>query len=176
MRAPRIETKRLILRGHRREDFEAYAHMWSRTVLGLRPGLKPLSREEAWGKFARGAGFWVLNGRGTWLAFDKVSGAFLGDVGASDFEREIVPPIGHMPEFSWVFDPDARGKGYATEAVTAVTEWADQNLSEPEFCCIIDRENTPSIALAERCGFAPTADTEYLGSVVTIFKRPRRGA
>ena len=55
---------------------------------------------------------------GFWVVTDKVSGAFLGEVGFADFKRDLTPPLG-VPEIGWALMPHAHGKGLATEAVQA---------------------------------------------------------
>ncbi len=171
---PTLETERFVLRPFEATDFPANAEMWSTIDVGVESGLTPLSREEAWGKFARGAGFWALNGRGPLSIVEKASGAYVGEVGVSDFKRDLDPPTEGVPEFSWAVTLAARGRGVASEAVARMLAWADETLAEPFFCCLIDRRNAPSIRVAERNGFAPARDCEYKGSACMILERRRR--
>ena len=53
MDIPVIETERLILRGHRIDDFPSYAAMWAEPVVTRFIGGAPLSEEDAWAKFLR---------------------------------------------------------------------------------------------------------------------------
>lgn len=170
---PRIETQRFVLRPYEVDDFPGHFDMWSKIDVGVESGLKPLSREEAWAKFARGAGFWVLNGRGPLSVIDKASGCYVGDVGVSDFRRDLDPPNDGAPEFSWAVSLAHRGRGVASEAVAGMLAWAVENLSEPTFCCLIDRRNALSIRVAERNGFRPARACDYKGSACVIFERPR---
>lgn len=55
-------------------------------------------------------------------------------------------------EFGWRLVPGARGHGYATEAVTALLDLADQ-FFEGELLAMIDPRNTPSRNVAEKVGF-----------------------
>ncbi|NCX50981.1 MAG: GNAT family N-acetyltransferase, partial [Burkholderiaceae bacterium] len=55
---------------------------------------------------------------------DRETGAFLGNGGLAQFERGI-PELGGFPEAGWAFVPAAWGKGYATEAMGAIFNWAD---------------------------------------------------
>jgi RimJ/RimL family protein N-acetyltransferase len=66
------------------------------------------------------------------------------------------------------FDPAFWGRGYATEAVTAVVEWAGTERPEIPLAARVATNNAASIALAERVGLTeqdatdPTDPTEHL--------------
>ena len=169
---PRLETDRLILRRRTIEDFPAYAAMWAdpRVVRHFSTG--PLNEEDAWTKFARMEGYWRLAGYGFWLVEEKASGALIGEVGAADFKRAIIPPLAGKPEFGWVLSGDAHGKGYAREAVAAALQWAEAKFPGATFSCIIDPSNEPSIRVAEHFGFRKERMALLAGKEVIIFHRP----
>ena len=50
---PVLETSRLILRGHRREDFDASAAMWGDLDAARHISGKPSTREESWARILR---------------------------------------------------------------------------------------------------------------------------
>lgn len=170
---PVIATERLILRGRRTEDFPTYAEMWAHPDVVRYTTVKPLSREDAWTKFARMAGFWTLTGYGFWALEEKASGAFIGEAGLADFRRDIEPSLDGTPEFGWGLVPAAQGRGYATEAIRAALDWACVNLPAQAYCCIIDRENAASVRVAEKCGFRKAAETVYKNAPIIIFERAR---
>src|SRR4029078_1365630 len=68
---PALETERLVLRGHVLEDFPAYAAMWADPHVTKFIGGKPLSEEEAWGKFLRNFGQWMVVGFGFWCVVER---------------------------------------------------------------------------------------------------------
>lgn len=171
-----LETERLILRGRRVDDFPAYADMWAHPDVVRYTAGKPLSREEAWIKFARMAGLWALTGYGFWAVEEKASGKFIGEAGPAEFRRDIEPSLDGKPEFGWGFIPSVYGQGYATEAVSAALDWALKTRTEETYCCIIDRENAASIRVAAKCGFRKTTETVYKGAPVHIFERAGRAA
>jgi RimJ/RimL family protein N-acetyltransferase len=111
---PVIETERLILRGHRIEDFAACASIWSDPEVVHYIGGKPLTREDVWARLLRYAGHWQWMGFGMWAVEEKATGAFAGDLGFAEYKRDIEPPILGVPEIGWVLAPRAQGKGYAT--------------------------------------------------------------
>lgn len=171
--APVIETERLILRGHRAEDFEAIAAQWADPAVVKYIGGTPSSREASWSRLLRYPGHWQMLGFGYWILYEKnngAEGAFAGEIGLADYQREITPSLDGMAEMGWVIAPAFHGKGYAFEAAQAVLEWADTHLDR-QLCCIIDPQHQASIRLAEKCGFIAETDTTYHGSATRIFLR-----
>jgi len=168
---PSIETERLILRGHTAEDFPAYHAMWSDPDVVRFLGAVPLSEEDAWAKLMRTVGHWALNGFGFWSVHDKATGQRIGETGWLAVKRTIVPSLEGIPESGWAFAKQAQGKGYATEAVTAVHQWGEQHFGKVKFCCIISPDNAPSLRLANRMGYRPVADTTYKNDPITILHR-----
>ncbi|ATB49521.1 GNAT family N-acetyltransferase [Corallococcus macrosporus] len=168
---PTIETERLVMRGHRIEDFEEGFAMWSDpTVVRFISG-KPSTREEMWSRLLRYVGHWDLLGYGFWAVREKATGRLVGDVGLGDFRREMQPALPKAPEAGWVLAPGFQGKGYATEAVRAALAWADARLSPERVVCIISPENAASIRVAEKSGFRQFGQGVYLGHPSLMFER-----
>jgi RimJ/RimL family protein N-acetyltransferase len=170
---PVLETERLRLRTPSADDLDASTAMWGNAEVVHHIGGKPFSREEVWSRILRARGLWSLLGYGYWAVYERSSGRFVGDVGFADFHRDLTPTIEGQPEMGWVLDPWSHGRGYATEAVAAALAWADQRLSAPEYSCIIDPENAPSIRVALKAGFRETARTTYKGGATIVFHRAR---
>ena len=80
---PRLETERLILRGHRLDDFPAIRDIWADPIVTKYISGKPRPEEEAWLKFLRATGFWVHLGYGYWIVEDKETGAVMGRQGSA---------------------------------------------------------------------------------------------
>jgi RimJ/RimL family protein N-acetyltransferase len=168
---PVIETKRAILRGHRIEDLDAYAAMWTEPdVVRFTIG-KPITRGEAWIRLLRYAGHWRLLGFGLWAVEDRQTGRFLGEAGFHDLKRDIVPSIEGTPEAGWALVPDAQGKGLATEIMSAAHRWSDAHFGGARTVCIIDPQNSGSIRVAEKCGYREVLRTSYKGSETILFER-----
>lgn len=168
---PVIETARLILRGHRLDDFAACAAMWADPNVTRHIGGKPFSREETWSKILRYAGHWVLLGFGYWALEDKTSGRFVGEVGFADFKRILEPSLDGMPEIGWALASWAHGAGYATEAVCAAAAWGDGNFRGATTACLIDPDNAASIRVAEKAGYREFARTTYKDHPTILFQR-----
>jgi RimJ/RimL family protein N-acetyltransferase len=170
---PVLETPRLILRGHRREDFDAMVAIWQDPVVIHHFHVDTFSREDIWGRLQRNLGMWAASGYGMWAIEDKATGAYAGVAGVFDVKRELTPPVPDgMPEAGWVFAQRFHGKGYATEAMHAALQWADAALGHPAMFAILAPENTASIRVAEKCGFKPWYDTTYHDHSTAVLQRP----
>jgi RimJ/RimL family protein N-acetyltransferase len=168
---PVLETARLRLRGHRRDDFDDLVALWSDPGVTRFIGGKPFNREDIWGRLLRQIGHWALQGYGLWVVEEKEGGAFVGGVGFFDAKREMTPSLDGMPEMGWVLSPRMQGKAYATEAVQAAVHWGDEHFGKIRMCCIIAPENHASIRVAEKAGFRPWRHTTYKDSPTVIFVR-----
>ncbi len=168
--APTLHTERLDLRAHRVEDLTHALALWTdQEVVRFITG-RPSTRQEAWARVLRSPGHWALLGFGYWLAFERASGRFVGEVGLGRFKREMLqghPRYDALPEAGWVLVPWAHGQGFAREAMTAILQWRDEHLAERETFCLIDPANEPSLRLAAKLGFAPEGQLED-GTVVLL--------
>ncbi len=172
--APRIETERLVLRETRATDFHACARLWADERVVRHIGGQPSTPTASWARMLRFPGLWALLGYGYWTLETK-AGDFVGQVGLADFKRDVTVDIDGVPEGGWVLSPDHHGKGYATEAMTAVLDWADTHLDAPRTCCLIDPDNAASIRVAEKLGYRG-AHAAKLGEADTlVFWRARGG-
>jgi RimJ/RimL family protein N-acetyltransferase len=174
--APVLETPRLRLRGFRASDLDAQAAAMTDPEVVRHLGGSPFSREDTWRKILASPGLWALLGYGYWVAERRDDGAYLGQVGFADFKRDMVPNIEGLPEMGWIFAPQARGQGYASEAVLAALAWADEALGRPEIVAIISHDNAASIRVAERGGFSRREEAVYKGEAILLFHRPARSA
>jgi RimJ/RimL family protein N-acetyltransferase len=168
---PVIENNRLILRGHRLDDFSDCVAMWSDPIVTRFIGGKPFSEEETWARLLRYAGHWSMMDFGYWAIEEKDTHSFVGELGFADFKRDIEPSIKGMPELGWALISRVHGKGYATEAVRAVVAWGEQHFGSARTVCIIRPENVASIRVAEKCGYRELQRTAYKGHATIIFAR-----
>ncbi|MEL6447984.1 MAG: GNAT family N-acetyltransferase [Pseudomonadota bacterium] len=173
---PRLTTKRLIMRGHVAKDLDDSAAMWADpAVVALISGT-PSTRTETWARLLTYAGLWQHLGYGYWAVTDRVTGAFLGEVGFADFKRDITPSTADSPEIGWAFRTDAQGRGLAVEAVTAALAWADQSLRDNATLCIINPLNDRSLRLASKVGYADAIVGRLGDAEVQILRRMGREA
>lgn len=169
---PVLETSRLLLRGYKANDFDTHLAMCQDPAFYRYLTPEPMSAEDAWAVLLRSAGHWVLRGFGFWAVEEKASGAFIGAVGFVDRKRTIEPPIGDTPEIGWVLAPGVHGRGYATEAVTAVLAWGQSHFGSVRTMCIIDPDNEASLRVAEKFGYREYARTTYHNEPIVMLERP----
>lgn len=169
--APTIETERLRLRAHRVDDYPTGMAIWSDPEVVRYITAEPLDGEAVWKRLLQYAGLWSLLGYGSWAIEEKASGCHVGDIGFVDFRRDIVPSLDGKLEFGWVLAPEAHGRGYASEAVMAISAWGQTHFPERRMVCIISPENRRSIRVAEKAGFLPWQETTYRGKPITVFRR-----
>ena len=118
-------------------------------------------------------GMWPMLGFGYWFIDLKETGELIGEVGFADFKRGMTPDISGIPEAGWVLDSPHWGKGLMTEAVRAAHHWLDTETDFVQSCCIIAPDHTPSINVAEKCGYVPVVLSEYRGEPSMVFHRTR---
>ncbi|MEQ9316696.1 MAG: GNAT family N-acetyltransferase [Henriciella sp.] len=172
---PVILTERLRLRGHEASDFDTLARIWSDPVIVQFIGGKARTATEVWTTIQRNRGLWQTLGYGYWLAEDRRTGDFVGEIGFADFHRETEPLFWGVPECGWIIAPDHHGKGYASEAVGAVHGWFDTEMDAEQSVCIIDADNTASIRISDKLGYVPAGTVLFNGSEVGFYKRNRGG-
>ena len=173
---PVLTTERLILRETRLEDFEPSVALWSDEAVVRHITGVPSGRSDSWGRMIRFPGLWALLGYGYWSVTERETGRFVGQAGLADFKRDMTPCIEGVPEAGYVFSPACHGKGYATEAMTAVMKWADDVLKAERSCAIINPDNHASIRVAQKLGFDRSEATEFAGKPATLFWRERGAA
>jgi RimJ/RimL family protein N-acetyltransferase len=168
-----IETPRLVLAPHGLEDFEDCAAMWADPVVVRHISGRPSTREDSWSRLARYSGHWQLMGYGYWAVREKQTKRFVGDVGLSEFRRDISPSLDGAPEAGWVLATWAHGRGFATEALAAVLAWHEKRFGHGRTVCMIAPENSASLRVAEKSGYREFTRTQYKNDAVILFERLR---
>jgi RimJ/RimL family protein N-acetyltransferase len=167
----RLETPRLILRRRTLADFPPYHAMWAEPAVTEHFVNFAATREANWQRFGRCEGLWALMGYGPFTVIEKSSGDFVGDIGPADYTRDIDPPLEGAIEFGWALASRHFGKGYATEALRAAMKRTDETLGRRRFVAIIAPRNTPSFAVAERCGFGHAGQVALGGRMTELYSR-----
>jgi RimJ/RimL family protein N-acetyltransferase len=169
--APPLDTDRLTLRAHRRDDLADTAAMWGDPEVTRHIGGRPFSREECWWRLLRNIGHWQVMGFGYWVVRERGTGRFVGEVGLADLLRDLRPSFEGAAEAGWVLSPAAHGRGYATEAMRAVLAWSDAHLAGKRHVCMIDPGNDASIRVAEKLGFRELARSTYHDEPAILYER-----
>ncbi|MBN9676803.1 GNAT family N-acetyltransferase [Salipiger bermudensis] len=143
--APRLETKRLILRGPEAADAEPMiAFLLDRERADGFGGYD--HRGDAWRWFALNIGHWQLRGYGYFTIEMKETRTPAGISGIWNPEGWPEPEIG------WVVFEGFEGRGIAREAAERVRRYAYEDLGLTTLTSNIVPGNTRSVALAERMG------------------------
>jgi aminoglycoside 6'-N-acetyltransferase len=142
-----ITTERLELRHFRPEDAEAFAAYRSvPEVARWQSWDAPFSLEDARTKVAGFASGDPL--QPGWFQYAiALDGLLIGDIGLNTFDNLMQADLGYT------LAPAYQGKGYATEAVSALLEqlFTERDLHRVSAEC--DARNTSSARLLERLGF-----------------------
>ena len=166
MTIPELRSDRLVLRRHVEEDLDPAAAMWSDPNVVRYIGGRPFTREEVWHRILRYIGHWSLRPFGYWAIHERAGDRFIGEIGLADWKRQAVPL--QYPEAGWVLAPSAQGRGYASEAIGLMLEWADAAMIAST-CCIIGEDNLWSIRLAESYGYRSVSKSEV--SQMPVYQR-----
>jgi len=169
---PVIETERLKLRGYSVDDYPAFLAMSRLPEFYRFLTPEPMPPEEVWKTLLRSAGHWALLGFGFWAIEEKATGEYIGNTGFLNLKRDLEPSLGDAPEIGWVIAPSTHGKGYATEAATAVLAWGQQHFGPVRTVCIIDPENEASLRVAAKLGYREYARAPYHGKTLVLLERP----
>jgi RimJ/RimL family protein N-acetyltransferase len=158
---PTFETLRLLLRPAAVADLDALYGLWNdpdvrRFLFDDEPVLR--ERAEA-----------VLNdvlaldgGLGLWCVAGRDTGTFLGCVGlmpsttTARYDTSLVGAIEPLACFS----PAAWGKGYATEALQVLIDYAFETLGLDQLAAVHDVPNEASGRLVQRLGFQPVGECD----------------
>ena len=145
---PEISTERLIMRGWQESDLAPWAAMNADPEVRRHVG--PLLTFEQ-------AAAWVLNyqddldryGFGFWALEVRVSGEFIGFTGLGIVDGEM--PVTGI-EIGWRLARPAWGRGYATEAALAATDYGFGVMRLPEIVAVTMARNLRSQAVMRRIG------------------------
>ena len=176
MEVPLLRADRLRLRAPTLDDFASSRATWSDPVVTRYLGGRPHTGEEVWGRLLRYVGHWQALGFGYWTVETADGRDHVGEVGFSDYRRDITPSFDGIAEMGWVLASHAHGRGYALEACRAALRWWDAVRPGAPVFCIIDPDHAASIRLAEKLGFRREADAHYHGGARAIFSRPAPAA
>ncbi len=141
---PTLQTDRLTIRAPQVADFDAFcAFMASDRTTFIGGPFDTKDTNRIWGNLA---GMWVLRGFGNFIVTLK-DGTPLGSVGPWH------PMDWPEPEFSWsLWSADYEGKGYVTEAMTAILPWAWDTIGADRIVSYVDVANHASAGVAKRLG------------------------
>ena len=153
-----IQTKRLLLRQWREEDFEPFARMNSDPrVMEYFP--KVLSREES-DALARAASSHIEKmGWGLWAASVPGLSEFIGFIGLK--EALFAAPFTPSVEIGWRLAHEFWGRGYATEGALASLRYGFETLRLVEIVSFTTVSNLRSRKVMEKIGMHRNAADDF---------------
>lgn len=161
---PVIETARLRLTALAERHFNDYAAMLGDPASTRWVGDgQPLDRTNAWRSLAMLIGHWQLRGYGMWALELKDTGEFIGRAGL--MRPEGWPDL----ELGWMLKPEFRHHGYATEAGSAILEFAWHRLNAQRVISLVKIGNDASDRVAERLGGEHIEDMDFFGANNHVF-------
>lgn len=140
-----IETDRLVIRPWHLDDaprlFEILSDpgtvRWFGTPTPLTDVAQVIERIEGYARYEEPRGVWTMTLQGS----DRPLGGVM----------LIELPETDLTQIGWYLHPDSTGHGYATEACAAVLAFG-HDAGVAEIRAVIDVDNAPSIAVAQRLG------------------------
>lgn len=156
-----IETERLQLRRMTADDLDELVRLHEDPLVARFMGSPDREWLEGWLRSSQAE--WKERGHGRLAIIERESGEFLGRTGLKHW------PQFEETEIGWALHPEARGRGFVTEAARAVVKWGFQRLDVPYLTAMIRSDNEPSIAVAQRLGMRPIRDDKLLGVPVVVY-------
>jgi RimJ/RimL family protein N-acetyltransferase len=166
-----LRTERLTLRDLEPSDVEDLAAMFAdEEVMRFVGAGGVLPAETARKMIDRERAHYAERGWGEWATVERATGAFLGVCGLI-----LWPEIDGVEELevAYLLARDAWGKGYATEAATAIRDFALEELGRERLVSLIYPDNAASIRVAEKVGMAYEKDVPFAGHTLRLFSLRR---
>lgn len=158
-----LGTPRLRLRLFEEYDCDALHEMLRDKACVRYTIEQPLAPWQTWRALAAYLGHWHLRGYGPYAVVEKATGTMLSPVGL------WFPIEWPEPEIKWSLTRRFWGRGFATEAATAVRDMAAVVLGRTRLISVICPENTPSRAVALRVGGVHEKAMPFRGGLDDVF-------
>ncbi len=144
-----LETKRLLLRTMREDDFDAlYERVFScEDICRYTFGSSGFSKEESIKFLKENANFSSSIGLSTLV--EKKSGQIVGLSGLMPCDALKQEDL----EIGFILSREAQGKGYAKEIGKAQMDFALHTLNKPRVLALAHPDNVPSLKAIEKLGF-----------------------
>lgn len=162
------QTERLLARKPTPEDRATYHAHFTRPQVEswLRPSPLPPFDTNAIDELILGdCTHWTDHGFGPWVLVDRESGEFAGRGGLAWTTVEGIAEV----ELPWSIEPRLHGRGLATEAALAATEWA-RELGFEQVIALTLPHNVASQRVAQKAGFEQDGECLHAGLPHLLFR------
>jgi ribosomal-protein-alanine N-acetyltransferase len=148
---PSIITRRLVLRGFRPEDVDAYFHTIhdDPEVMRFLPGGQPRPRERSEFLVNWALERWRQHNFGLWALCDNASGKLIGHCGLM-----VIPETSGEVEVAYAIGKEWWGQGLASEAAHASLRFGFEQAGLEEIVAVADPANTASLRVMAKIGMA----------------------
>lgn len=151
------ETERLIIRPPVEHDRARFVELFTDDAFTVfSAGVHDVASANA--RFDRMLGLAAVVPYAKQPVVERSTAQIVGYTGVGTFELDGVDRL----EWGWRLTPQARGRGYATEATSALLAAADA-IDDGEMLCIIAADNHPSHRVADKVGFRPWRRIDWGG-------------
>jgi len=160
----RLETRRLILRPFRNDDWHDLHELYSDEECTRYTIQRTLTKGETWRTMACLIGHWHIFGYGPYAVVEKTTGNVIGPVGL------WYPADWPEPEIKWALTRSFWGNGYAFEAACAVKKMVIDHRPVTSLISLIFADNKPSKKLAFALGAKFEKEIDFRGLKADIFR------
>lgn len=155
-----LETPRLVLRTMEQNDLDGLLGIFSDAKVMESFHEPPFTRDQMQGWLQRNLDHQNEFGYGLFSVLHKTSGVLIGDSGLERMDEDGVVAA----EVGYDFRSDYWNQGFATEAATAVRDYAFQTLELPQLISLIRVGNVASKRVAEKIGMQLLSEYERYGN------------
>lgn len=158
-----IETGRLTLRQFCEADWQPLVDLFRNQECVKYTVKTPLEDWQTWRMLACYVGHWAIRAYGPYAVVEKASREVVGTVGL------WFPGEWPEPELKWALRRRFWGKGYATEAASAVRDMVQMSLKWSRLISLIFPGNRRSVAVASRLGAQFEKNIPFRGETADVF-------
>jgi len=148
-----LETTRLQMRPITIADTNALFRLYGDQKVMVSRKIGTLNRAKSDAELELLLNHWHRHGYGIFAVIEKESGQFIGECGLREIARDK-----DGIEISYGLFPSHWGKGYATEAATAMLDYGFLTLALPKIYGIAKATNTSSLKILSRFGMLPESE------------------
>ncbi len=133
---------------------------------------KPETLDETRAIIERVKARWIEVGYSWWSFIDRDTGRFVGAGCLQNLRREATPlPDPECPlEIGWRLRREAQGRGLATEAATAIADFAFDVRRADELLAVCHPDNTASASVMARLGMRALGLQRWYGKDSTTYR------
>jgi RimJ/RimL family protein N-acetyltransferase len=167
--APVLETERLRLRPMTPDDLDALLRIFTDPNVMAAFNTPPFNRGQMWRWLQRNLDHQTQHGYGLYALILKESGELIGDCGLEHLQVDGV----NQAELGYDLRSDYWRRGLATEAASAVRDYAFGQLRLPRLISLIRSGNDASRRVAERVGLRLERETTQHGIAYWVYSIER---